>query len=76
MIGYTLYTATIACVGVCYVVFRQIQGKTWENCSVRNGIYVAKAAMLVAGKTGPLLYLCLITQIYYFSIVINHRNDS
>ena len=32
--------------------------------------------MLVSGKTGPLLYMCLIVQIYYFSIVINHRRDS
>jgi len=61
---------------ICFFYTKRIQKKTWENCSVRNGIYLAKAAMLVSGKTGPLLYLCLITQVYYFSIIINHRSDS
>ena len=76
MAGNATYAATIAALVLSMVVFKMLQGKTWENCSVRNGIYIAKAAMLVSGRSGPLLYTCLIAQIYYFSIVLNHRRDS
>jgi len=76
MIGTFTYLSVLAACGISLVVYRTVQGKTYENISVRWGIYVAKAAMLTTGKPGPLLYFCLITQIYYFSIIINHRNDS
>jgi hypothetical protein len=32
--------------------------------------------MLVAGTQGPLLYTCLLTQVYNFANIINHRCDS
>lgn len=50
--------------------------KTWEYQSVLIGIYLCKAAMLVSGKCGPLLYTCLLTQIYSFANIINNRSDS
>lgn len=50
--------------------------KSWEHQSVLIGIYLVKAAMLVSGRNGPLLYTCLLTQIYCFANVINHRCDS
>jgi hypothetical protein len=76
MTGYAIYLSTIAAIITSMVAFKGIQGKSWENISVRNGIYIAKAAMLVSGCSGPLLYTCLITQLYYFSIILNHRKDS
>jgi len=58
---------------ISYFWYRCKLGKPWENQSVRCGIYLAKASMLVAGKTGPALYCCLLIQLYYFSIIVNHR---
>jgi hypothetical protein len=76
MVGFATYLSTITAICISMIVFKGMQGKTWENISVRNGIYIAKAAMLVSGCSGPLLYTCLITQLYYFSIILNHRKDS
>lgn len=53
-----------------------MKGKTWENQSVFTGIYICKAAMLVDGTNGPLLYTCLLAQMYSFANVVNHRCDS
>lgn len=76
MIGFATYATTVAAIVIALMFYKLYQGKTWENLSVRSGIYIAKAAMLATGLQGPLLYTCLITQLYYFSIVINHRRDS
>ena len=75
MIGSLIYVSVIGAIILSTVVYK-VQGKTWENVSVRCGIYVAKAAMLATGMPGPLIFFCLITQLYYFSIIINHRSDS
>lgn len=76
MIGSLIYISVIGACILSTVVYKVMQGKTWENVSVRCGIYVAKAAMLTTGMPGPLIFFCLITQLYYFSIIINHRSDS
>jgi hypothetical protein len=76
MIGNLIYISVLSACSISIFVYKVTQGKTYENVSVRLGIYIAKAAMLTTGLSGPLLYLCLIAQLYYFSIIINHRNDS
>lgn len=60
MIGFMLYIAVMLAMTVSLFVFKFRQGKSWENQSVRCGIYMVKAAMLVAGRTGPALYCCLL----------------
>lgn len=61
MIGNLIYAAVwLACI-TSYITYKMFQGKTNENISVRAGIYVAKAAMLVTGHLGPLIYFCLVT---------------
>jgi hypothetical protein len=76
MIGTCIYACVILCCIVSFVFFRMIKKKSWENISVRNGLLIAKAAMLVSNRVGPLLYFCLVMQFYNFSLVINHRRDS
>ncbi len=76
MIGTLIYISVICTCIDSTIVYKVMQGKTWENISVRCGIYVAKAAMLTTGMPGPLIFFCLTTQLYYFSIIINHRSDS
>jgi len=75
-LGAAIYLAVIGCVLSGVVIYKTIEGKAWEHISVRNAIYMIKGAMLLGGRTGPLLYFCLFLQIYNFSLIINHRNDS
>lgn len=76
MVGNCIYALVVFCCMVSFLYFKLIKKKTWENISVRNGLLIAKAAMLVTGRTGPLVYFCLITQFYNFSLIVNHRRDS
>ena len=76
MIGYSVYACVVGAIIFTLVYFKIGQGKSWENVSVRNGLFLAKAAMLVAGNKGPLLYFCFVFQFYNFGLVINHRLDS
>ena len=76
MVGNCIYAAIIFCCMVSFLYFKMIKNKTWENISVRNGLLIAKAAMLVTGTSGPLVYFCLIMQLYNFSLICNHRRDS
>jgi hypothetical protein len=76
MIGLVTYGAAVVATVVSFINYKLMLKKSWENQSVLTGIYLCKAAMLVAGKDGPLLYTCLLTQMYSFANVINHRCDS
>ena len=61
---------------VTTVHIRYLEGRTWDNVSVRCGLLLVKAAMLVGGKLGPTIYFCLMLQIYNFALIINRRRDS
>lgn len=59
MVGNLVYAAVLFCCAVSFAYFKLIKKKSWENVSVRNGLILAKAAMLVSGPTGPFVYFCL-----------------
>ena len=75
-IGYLIYLAVAGCMIVTTVHIRFLEGRTWDNVSVRCGLLLVKAAMLVGGKFGPLIYFCMLLQIYNFALIINRRRDS
>jgi len=58
------------------VHIKYMQGQSWDNVSVRCGLLLVKAAMLVGGRFGPTIYFCLMVQIYNFALIINRRRDS
>lgn len=70
------YAAVLSACVVSFCNYKLKLNKTWETVSVLTGVYLCKAAMLVAGKSGPLLYACLLAQMYSFANIINHRCDS
>ena len=76
MVGYCIYMAVAVCCMVSFFYFKIIKKKSWENVSVRNGLLIVKAAMLVSGPTGPFVYFCLCLQFYSFALIVNHRRDS
>jgi len=76
MIGNCVYAAIGLSLIVSVFYFKLIKRKSWENVSVRNGLLIAKAAMLVNGTTGPFVYFCLCLQFYSFALIVNHRRDS
>ena len=61
---------------VTTVHIKYMEGRTWDNVSVRCGLLLVKAAMLVVGIFGPTIYFCLMLQIYNFALIINRRRDS
>ena len=75
-IGNLIYLTVIGSMIACTVMVKFIEGRTWDNVSVRCGLLLSKAAMLVMGKFGPLTYFCMILQIYNFALIINKRRDS
>ena len=76
MVGYYIYFAVAVCCMVSFFYFKIVKKKSWENVSVRNGLLIVKAAMLVTGNTGPFVYFCLCLQFYSFALIVNHRRDS
>ena len=76
LIGNATYLAIIVCCIVSTVYFKFTLGKTWDNASVRCGFFIAKAAILVTGYLGPIVYFCMLLQWYNIALVINHRRDS
>ena len=60
MIGSLAYASVIGSMFATTVLVKFIQQKTWENVSVRCGLLLIKAAMLVSNKLGPLLYFCML----------------
>lgn len=60
VLGLTTYAAVIAASVLSFCNYRLMLGKTYETVSVHTGVYLCKAAMLVAGKSGPLLYTCML----------------
>lgn len=61
MIGFGVYFVSLGACFVALIVFKFYQGKTWENVSVRCGIYLIKAAIMVTGPlSGPLVYTSLL----------------
>lgn len=75
-IGNLIYLAVLGSMLVCTIKVKFIEDRTWDNVSVRCGLLLTKAAMLVAVKLGPLIYFCMILQIYNFSLIVNKRRDS
>jgi hypothetical protein len=53
-----------------------MQGKSWDNVSVRCGLFLAKACMLLGGKCGSMVYVCLVLQTYNFALIVNKRRDN
>ena len=76
MVGNCVYVAVAVCCLVSFAYFKLIKKKSWENVSVRNGLLLTKAAMLVSGTTGPFVYFFLCLQFYSFALIVNHRRDS
>lgn len=76
MIGVLIYFAVISNLAITAFNVVIVQGKTWDNVSVRCGFHLAKAAMLVCGNNGPLVYFCMLLQIYNFALIVNKRRDS
>ena len=74
-IGFMIYFGVGACMLMTTVHVKFILGKTWDNVSVRCGLLLVKAAMMVGGKLGPMVYFCLILQIYNFALIVNKRRD-
>ena len=76
LIGNCTYLAIAACCIVSIVYFTVMLGKSWDNSSVRCGFFLAKAGILTAGNVGPMLYFCMLLQVYNIALIINHRRDS
>lgn len=76
LVGNLIYLSIIMCCLLTILRVKFLQQKSWDNVSVRAGCFAIKAAMLVSGQNGPLIYFCLLLQIYNFSLIINHRKDS
>ena len=64
------------CMAVTTVHVKFVQGKTWDNVSVRCGLLLVKAAMMLGGKCGVMVYFCLVLQIYNFALIVNRRFDN
>lgn len=64
--------ANIAFAVIKAVVF----GNSKEKLSIETGMFILKAAIVVAGKTGPMVYFCLLLQLYCFAGIIARRFDS
>ena len=76
MIGNLIYLAVAGSMMAATIQVKFIEGRSWPNVSVRCGLLLVKAAMLVAGKFGPLVYFCMMLQIYSFALIVNRRRDS
>lgn len=75
-LGILIYLSSLVVIIISVVNYKIYLKKSWEYQSVLIGIYLTKPAMLVAVQAGPLLYACLLAQIYAFSNIINHRNET
>ena len=75
-IGTMIYFSVVGSMIACTVKVKFIEDKSWDNVSVRCGLLLSKAAMLVAGRLGPLVYFCMMLQIYNFALIVNKRRDS
>jgi len=51
-------------------------GRTWDNVSVRCGLLLVKACMLLGGVCGTVVYFCFVLQIYNFALIVNKRRDN
>ena len=60
MIGFTICGAVVVFCIFSTGYFKFYLGKTWDNASVRSGLFLAKAAILTAGNVGPALYFCML----------------
>lgn len=76
LLGNTIYMSIVISIMSSTAYYRFVAGKSWDNISVRNGCFLIKGAMLVTGRTGPLLYFCLLLQLYCFAVMVNYRRDS
>ena len=75
-LGFLILLAVAACMLITTIHIKFLEGKSWDNVSVRCGLLLTKAAMLIGGKFGPLSYFCMILQIYFFALIVNRRRDS
>lgn len=76
LVGVLVILGSVACMAITTVYIKFMQGKTWDNVSVRCGLMLAKAAMIVDGHLGPLVYVCFILILYNFALMVNKRRDS
>lgn len=51
-------------------------GSTKEKMSIETGMFLVKAAIIVSGKTGPMVYFCLLLQLYCFAGIMARRFDT
>jgi len=75
VIGFTIYAAVAICIAITVVNVRFMQGKSWDNVSVRSGLLFAKCCMLLGGKCGPMVYVLYVLQTYAFSELLMKRRD-
>ena len=55
-----IYGAATICLVMTIVRTKFMQGKTWDNVSVRCGLIFLKMCMLLGGKCGPMVYFCMV----------------
>ena len=71
--GIGIYATVFVAISTSLIV--KLKGeKGWENNSVRCGMYILKAAMIVAGTKGTVIYCCLVIQLYYFALLLDNRS--
>ena len=59
-VGFATFFAAFACIAVAIVRTRFMQGKSWDNVSVRCGLFLVKACMLIGGNLTVFVYFCLV----------------
>ena len=74
--GVIVLLGCLACMAVTTFHVKFVLGKTWDNVSVRCGLMLVKAAMIIDGHLGPLVYFCFILILYNFALMVNKRRDS
>lgn len=72
--GIVIYAAVFVAISTSLFV-KVTREEGWEKNSVRCGMYVLKAAMIVAGTKGAAIYCCLLVQLYYFALLIDKRSE-
>jgi len=73
--GTAIYFAILANITLA-VLKAIVMGNSREKLSVETGMFILKGAIVVSGKTGPMVYFCLLLQLYCFAGIIARRFDS
>jgi len=67
--GTAIYFAILANITLA-VLKAIVMGNSREKLSVETGMFILKGAIVVSGKTGPMVYFCLLLQLYCFAGII------